>query len=109
MYEANKVIIPATVWNANVTSTVFPAGQYSKVGMQIIWTSLTGTLDGSVVLQVSNDGTNFDNAHTPVVVSGASGNDAVALDNIFFAYYRVVATKNNVTGGTVAVICTLKE
>jgi len=109
MYEANKVIIPATVWDANITSTVFAAAQYSKIGMQIIWASLTGTIDGSVVLQVSNDGTNFDNAHTPVVVSGVGGNDAVALDNIFFGYYRVVATKNNVTGGTVSVIVTAKE
>jgi hypothetical protein len=108
MYNANKTLISTATFNADIVSDVFPLCQFKNVGVQIVWTSLSGTVNATVAVQGSNDAMNWDNLATAVTLSGSSSNDLVLLDNCFCSYLRVVATKNNVTGGSIVVIATFK-
>jgi hypothetical protein len=60
-------------------------------------------------VQGSNDGSHWDNLASPVVLTGANGNDLIMISNMYCSYFRVYANKNSVTGGTLTVIATLKE
>lgn len=108
LYLANQSLIAAVAWSANRDSGLIPMTQFTGIGLQIIWDSLTGTLDGVVTVYVSNDGTNWDAIGTPTTISSATGNQCIGIEDVFYTYVKVVATKNNVTGGTISVIGTFK-
>jgi hypothetical protein len=107
-YLANQTLISTIAWTADRSSAAFPMTQYDGVGIQIVWTSLTGTLDGVVTVYVSNDGTNWDDIGTPTTISTASGNQCIGIEDVYFAFIKVIAVKNGVTGGTISVSATLK-
>ena len=108
MYIANQVLIDTVAWTSNRSSGAVPMTQFEDIGIQIVWASLTGTLDGSIVISVSNDGTNWDTVGSATTISSASGNKCIAIENIFFTYIKVDATKNNITGGNITVLATFK-
>jgi hypothetical protein len=108
LYKANQTIIETVAWTANRSSGAVPMTQYENTGLQIVWSSLTGTLDGSITIAVSNDGANWDAVGTTTTISSASGTKCIAIENIFFTYIKVDAVKNNITGGNIAVFATFK-
>lgn len=107
-YVANTTILDATL-DQNLATSALPVTFYKHICVQVIWTSLTGTIDALIEVQGSNDATNWDNLTSGVTLSGANGNDLIMIDNAFCSYYRVKATKNNVTGGNLKAIVTMKE
>lgn len=108
LYLANQSLIAPIAWTSNRSTGLVPMTQYEDIGLQIVWASLTGTLDGTVTVSVSNDGSNWDTVGTPTTISSASGNKCIAIENVFFSYVKVEATKNNITGGTISVSATFK-
>jgi hypothetical protein len=109
LFLPNQPIIPATALTADITGDMVNVGHFTKAGFQVVWAGLTGTVNATVSLQVSNDNVNWDNATTTITLSGTSGNDCVAVSDIYFSYCRAVVAKNNVTGGTISVTATFKE
>lgn len=105
----NQTIIPVTDFTADITGDRFNVGHYNSAGFQFIWKNLTGTVNATVVLQVSNNAEDWDNITTTMTLSGANGTDCVTVSEIPYAYCRAVCTKNNVTGGTIEVLATFKE
>ncbi len=108
LYVANQSIIAPIAWTSNRSSDPIPMTQFSGIGLQIVWESLSGTLDGTVTVYVSNDGTNWDDIGTPTTISTATGNQCIGIEDVFFTYVKVVATKNNITSGTISVSATFK-
>ena len=108
MYNANESMIYTSTFNADIVSDALPLRQFKNVGVHIVWTSLSGTVNATVSVQGSNDAQNWDNLATAITLSGSSSNDLVLLNNCFCSYLRVVAAKNNVTGGSLVVTATLK-
>lgn len=107
-YNANISLISTATFNADIASDPLPLCQYKNVGVHIVWTSLSGTVNATVSVQGSNDAQNWDNLATAITLSGSSSNDLVLLNNCFCSYLRVVAAKNNVTGGALEITATLK-
>ncbi len=107
-YLANQTIIAPIAWTSTRSSGAIPLTQFSDIGLQIVWASLTGTLDGVVTVYVSNDGTNWDDIGTPTTISTANGTQCIGIEDAFYAYIKVEAVKNNITGGTISVSATLK-
>ena len=107
-YNAGISLISTAAFTADIASNPVPLCQYKNVGVHIVWTSLSGTVNATVAVQGSNDAQNWDNLATAVTLSGSSSNDLVLLDDCFCSYMRVVATKNNVTGGALEITATLK-
>ena len=105
----NSTPIDSLVWSANRTSSTIAVGHMTKVGSQISWDSLTGVLTGTVSFQASNDNSIWTDLITPVLINSATGSDTVIIDDMLFMFFRVVCTKNGVTGGTIKVTSAFKE
>ncbi len=76
-------------------------GLSSTGSLQCKWASLTGTIDATVTLQSSNDGTTWeDKAGAVLTVAGASADGILSLTNITETAYQAVYAHNGVTGGT---------
>lgn len=79
---------------------------YFVVSMQLAWSGVTGTLDGVLTFQQSNDGVNFDDVlkgdETPLehVIDNAAG--SVTLADVQFSgrFARCKFVANGITGGT---------
>jgi hypothetical protein len=95
---------------SNQASAAQATDAYPRLSVHIIWSSLTGTVDGTVKLQVSNTGGDWvDKTGASVTLSGASGADMISLNGVCTEfYYRVVYTKNNITGGTISAVVAAK-
>lgn len=105
---ANQTLLAATTFTADTASAKFALTTFGEIGIQIVWTGLTGTINGTYVVQYSNDGTNWDNATTPIAFSGANGNDCLPFENAFFNYVRISCAVGGITGGTISASITLK-
>ena len=70
-------------------------------GIQFIWDSLTGTLDGVINLYSSNDNVNFEllDNFTPIAVTTANDSASVFKSFYSFKYLRIEFVKNSITGG----------
>lgn len=70
--------------------------------IQFVWASLSA-LDGTIDLEVSNDGSNFEalDGFTQIVMTPASDSASVSGDNFDFNYLRIIVTANSVVSGTV--------
>ena len=91
------------------TSNFSNSGNWS---LQVIWAGLTGILDGTVQLQGSNDGINFDNLSgvSNLVLITASGSGSFRKDKFDFKYFRVLFTKNNLNNtGTLKLLLNIKK
>jgi hypothetical protein len=95
---------------SNQTSAAEDTSVYPRVSFHVIWSGLTGTIDGTVKLQVSNTGGDWvDKTGASVTLSGAAGADMISLNGVATEfYYRVVYTKNNITAGSITVVAAAK-
>ena len=112
---ASGLLTPQSILSAvsaasNQTSAAVDTGSFPRASFHIIWTGLTGTIDGTVKLQVSNTGANWvDKSSSTVTLSGASGADLISLNGVSTEkYYRAVYTKNSITGGAITVVAFAK-
>lgn len=100
----NTVLLNAVVASSNQTSSDVNILNYRGYFITLVWASLTGTLDGTIKIQASVDGTNYhDIASSVVTLSSANGSEGLNVDNAFYKIFRVVYTKNNITNGTITV------
>lgn len=69
--------------------------------MQFAWTGVNA-VDPTIILQASNDGTNFDtlSVFSTITLSTASGSSSVEKDDFPYKYIRIKVTKNTATAGT---------
>jgi hypothetical protein len=87
---------------------------YFSASVQVVWAALTGTINGILSIECSDDGVNWKPKLNPTVaaaitVSGASGQDTISFDqNVTERYYRAKWTKTGVTGGTITCLFTAK-
>lgn len=95
----------STTVSATTAGREFDLSYATSATFQVTWTSLTGTLDGEVTIEASNDGSNWvARPGASLVLSSASGTDIIALNGTAMErYYRVHYDQNNVSGGTVTV------
>lgn len=114
-YGPKKIISGATAGADHVSTNsgdAFCFGRacdvalYNVISIQLIWAGLTGTLDGKVTVEVSNDGVNWDTkkigvANAEIQVSGAAGNDTISITDSTERYYRANWAHTGVTGGTI--------
>lgn len=84
---------------------------FTNAAVQLNWAALTGTIDASVKLQVSNDNSSWvDKSGAVLNLSGADGSGMINLvGSVTEAYYRLVYTHGSVSGGTLTGYCTAKE
>lgn len=97
-------VISAKPAAADYTSAWFDTSNASSVSVHCLWASLTGTLDGQFLVDVSNDGGTNDapKSGATLTVSGATGDDVISLNGVVTEEkYRVRWVHNNVSGGTV--------
>jgi hypothetical protein len=96
---------------ADHTSTVIDTSDVLYMSAQIVWASLTGTLDATIKMEVSNDGTNWvEKSSASFTLTTASGTDMLSLNGVVTEhYYRIKYTHGNVSGGTVSVYLVTKE
>lgn len=88
-----------------------PFSETAEWSLQINFTSITGTTDGVLQLQQSNDGTNWnDMALTPSSYTISAANGTTAFEKATFTgkYLAIKITKNNMTGGTLEFILNIK-
>lgn len=96
--------------NSVTTFRALDFQRFHVASFHLIWASLTGSVDGTVKIQVSNDGTNWvDKSGASINLSGASGNDLISLTTVTENFYKVVYTHNSISGGTMTGYCTAKE
>lgn len=86
---------------------------YNSASIQLIWSGLTGTLNGVLSLFVSDDNVNWDQKMTgatpvQITVSGAAGNDTISTVEVTERYARASWNKTGVTGGIVTCIIMAK-
>lgn len=95
-------------------SSAIPIHRYGKASVLVIWTSLTGSVDATAKVQVSTtpgpptSGQWVDKTSATFTLSGASGLNMIAIDNLDEAWMRLVFTHNSVSGGTVTAYCNAK-
>ncbi len=88
---------------------------YSMASVQLIWSALTGTLNGVLTIECSDDNVNWDvkkiaAVDATITVSGAAGNDTLSLDYIVSErYYRAKWVATGVTDGVVTAIIFAKD
>lgn len=104
----SQTIMNAVSAASNANSTSVEMLKYKSCGVIVSASSLTGTLDGTVKLQVSNDGSVWaDTVHTATL---DSANKVVALTmaDMHHKHIRVQYTKNNISGGSLTATIVLK-
>lgn len=105
LYSPQRLLDAASAASDQISSAE-STDAYPRLSFHVIWASLTGTIDGTVKVQVSNTGGDWvDKTGASVTLSGASGADMISLNGVVTEhYYRVVYTKNNISGGTITVV-----
>lgn len=83
------------------------------LAVHLIWASLTGSVDATVQVYVSNDpalaaGSWVAKSSATFTLSGASGSQIISLANVHEAWAKVVYTHNSVSGGTLTGYCMVK-
>ncbi|MFA5401441.1 MAG: hypothetical protein WC359_13410 [Dehalococcoidia bacterium] len=85
------------------STTTYTMDNSYQWAFQLVWSGGTGTLDGTVALYVSNYPTSnyiLYDTYATTTLSKATGNWLFSDTNMTFQYFRVIVTKNNMTGGT---------
>jgi hypothetical protein len=79
------------------------------VSCQVISEGLTGTLDGTVDLQQSNDGESYDQLGIQTSLTSASESNTLQKADFSGKYLGVLVTKGQITGGTVKLVFIVKH
>jgi hypothetical protein len=86
---------------------------YNAASFQVNWSSLTGSVDGSVKVQVSNDlacSTCWvDKTGATFSLLGASGSDMISLSAVSERFYRVYYAHGSISGGALTGFCWAKQ
>lgn len=105
-------MISGQLASADYTPTgTLDTGTASSASFQCTWASLTGTLDGQFLVQVSNNaGANWTSkSGATITVAGATGDEMISLNGVITEdKYRIKWVHNNVSGGTVNCYAVLK-
>ncbi len=91
---------------AVAAQTPFDLSLCDSASFHVIWSGLTGTLDGTVTVEVSNDGVNWDTKNgASVTLNSAASNQMISLNGVVTEeFYRVRLTPGNISAGSVTVI-----
>jgi len=90
---------------------------YNFASIQLVWSGLGGTPNGTATVEVSEDGTNWDtkkievagaSVDAVIALSGAAGNDTLSIETVTERYYRVSYVKGTTTGGSIDCILMAK-
>lgn len=106
-WKVSELINQAGI-TANIESLPFHTQHFIAIGFQITWQSLTGTLNGTIQMQGSNDGINFGNIGSAITLNTANGTDVLSIANFPYMYAKVVFTKTGITGGNLKVFISEK-
>lgn len=100
-------IIKAGDMSANITSPWFAMPSEGRVAITAHWSGVTGTIDGTLSLQVSNDPTDSNSwvQASSQAIAGANNDGNVHMWDLNYrvGYVRVVYTKGNISAGTLNV------
>ena len=75
--------------------------QHVLGSVQIVWSGATGTIDGDMEVQLSNDDTNWSVTGSPFTITTGSGTHIFELTELTAKFIRISFTKNTMTDGTV--------
>ena len=100
--------VGSTIDTFNITTTdtswVFDVSADYTGGIQVDYSGLTGTLDGTLAIQQSYNGVTFAtmgiDSHT---MSGASGTAIFEFEYLVAEKLKIVFTRNSITGGKISV------
>lgn len=93
IFRLNEKIIDAGNMGGNLTSVTLDVSEIRQMGIQEIY---SGSPTGSLVIQSSNDGSNWFTEDTNSISS--SGNKMVKLTNIGYKYIRATYTASGGSG-----------
>ena len=94
IFSINKQIFNAVVLTQDRTSEVIDISELIGFAVHSIW---TGTPVGNIIIQASNDGSNFVDIDTQAA-GGAAGQDLVNIDRAHYRYVRVFYDFSSSTG-----------
>jgi hypothetical protein len=94
LFQINKRLFNAEVMDEDLTSEVIDISELIGFAVHSIW---TGTPAGNIIVQASNDGSNFVNIDTQAA-GGAAGQDLVNIDRAHYRYVRVFYDFTSSTG-----------
>lgn len=108
-----SIMMPTAVLSANRTSDVYEVLGGRIIAIQVNWglncnggtPAVLDASDGTVKLQVSEDGVNFNDksGFTTITFSDVSGTQVQSIDTLRERYVRVVCAKGSATAGTIEV------
>ena len=101
-------MVPGTTLDQDLVSKSLDTAEFSKCAFQITWSDLTGTIDGTYIVQGSNDGENWSGISNETVLSGASGSDIVVTE-AYCKFLRLSILNKQITGGTISATAVLKR
>jgi hypothetical protein len=84
------------------------------LAVQVTWSSIEGSVDGSIKIQTANTGTvpgasDWDDLPSATFnMSGADGTDVIRVTDLTDKWARVVYTDNSITGGSLTGYCHAK-
>lgn len=96
--------ISAVDANNDYSSAAINTDSATSGSFHCTWAGLTGTLDGTFTVEVSNDGGTswVEKTGADITVSGDAGGDVISLNGVVTENkYRIVWADNNVSAGTV--------
>jgi hypothetical protein len=94
-HAKNSVIINAQAMTGNITSEVENTNNINRFSIHVFWSG-GGTPIGSLILQASNDGSNFVDVETNTV----TGNSGGIMYNVEGPSYSWVRVKYSFTSGS---------
>ena len=86
----NKLIVTSGDMSGNISSGPIDISTLSNYAVQFTWSGTTPV--GTVAVQISNDGVNFDNLSAPVAVSGNSGTKVIKDSESGYKFIQAVYT-----------------
>lgn len=89
--------------SASINTTSFHIASYPNVAMQVVWDSVTGTLNGTLQVQGSNNNEDWDDIGSVTNVTSATGNKIIEEKDTAIRYMRIKYTKVGITGGNLNV------
>ncbi len=123
--NTTKKVIVAQVFSADRTSSVYENVKLESksCSLHINWginapsgVALTGSVDGTIKLQVSNDGINFidkSNMTFTLATDGAAATSGSGVKNLHMLlkerFVRVLASHVSISGGTIEVFLSLNK
>lgn len=101
IFAINKAVIDGETMDEDITSTVVDISEITCFAVHSVW---TGTPAGNIIVQVSNDNSNWFAIDTQAA-GGAASNDMVNVSGAGYKYVRVFYDFSSSTGTLTTYIC----